>query len=216
MKKRIKNELAYKLCTPLMRLLFRIFYNPKIVNKGNVPKTGPIIIASNHKHVWDQCFAIMGTKRVLHYFAKKEYFEGKLAWFFKLFCCISVNRDGNDDEAVNKAKDILSSGGAIGIFPEGTRNKTYDQILLPLKYGTVSLAYKTKAKIIPVAVTGDYKFRPKNMMVRFGDPISVEDKDYEKYNNMLRDSIISLIKQNLSDTNRTMEEELYSRNQDQK
>lgn len=216
-KKRFKGEITYKLFTPLMRLAFRIYYNPKIINKKAIPKKGPILIVSNHKHVYDQCFTIMATHRPIHYMAKKEYFDGKFAWFFKAFGCISVNREIKDEVAKGKALDILNNEGAIGLFPEGTRNKTYDTFLLPFKFGTVSMAKKTDATIIPSCITGDYKFRSKNLMIRYGTPFKVpEDMDLEKANNKLYKEIEKLMKQNLKETNRTIKEELNSRNQDQK
>ena len=58
-----KGELGYIILTPLMRLLFRIYYNPKIINKGVIPKKGPILIVGNHKHIYDQCLTIMATKQ---------------------------------------------------------------------------------------------------------------------------------------------------------
>ena len=72
----------------------------------------------------DQCGTILASKRAIHYMAKKEYFDGKFAWFFKMMGCISVNRSIHDDEAKKKAMDVLKDGKALGIFPEGTRNKT--------------------------------------------------------------------------------------------
>ena len=187
-----------------------------MVGKENIPSEGPIIIASNHKHVYDQCLSIIATKRFVHYMAKKEYFEGKLAWFFRLVGCIPVDRGSDEDISKDIAIDILKDGGAIGIFPEGTRNKTYDKLLLPLKYGTVSMAKKTNAWIVPCVVTGDYVFRSKNLMIRFGTPFQVGNKEYEEANEMLRIDLQDLIKESLNATDRTMEEELRSRNQDSK
>ena len=74
MTKRFKGEFGYKLLTPLMRVLFNLYYHPKIINKEVIPKDGPILIVGNHKHVYDQCLTIMATKRIIHYMAKKEYF----------------------------------------------------------------------------------------------------------------------------------------------
>lgn len=215
--RKIKGEIPYLIFTPLMRLLFRIYYNPKIINKKNIPKKGPIIIVSNHKHIYDQCPTIMATHRPIHYLAKKEYFDGKHAWFFKLFCCIPVNREIKDTTATNKALEVLNNNGAIGLFPEGTRNKTYDLFLLPLKFGAVSMAKKTNVTIIPSCVTGDYKFHSKNLMIRYGSPFKIpEDMNLQIANDKLAKEIEKLMKQNLKETNRTIEEELNSRNQDQK
>ena len=198
-KKRFKGEIGYRLLTPLMRVLFRIYYNPKIINKEVIPKEGPILIVGNHKHVYDQCLTIMATKRVIHYMAKKEYFDGKMAWFFKLVGCITVDRSIKDHNATEKALSVLRNDGAIVLFPEGTRNKTKDVFLLPFKFGTVSMAKKTNATIIPFGLTGDYKFRSKNLTIRYGTPFKVGDMDLEEANNKLYQEVESLMKQNLEE-----------------
>ena len=216
-KKKNKSEFAYKLLTPIMRLIFRIYYNPKIINKEVIPKKGPILIVCNHKHVFDQCFAIMATKRPIHYMAKKEYFDGKLAWFFRLAGCIPVDRSIHDDKAKSAALEVLNNDGAIGLFPEGTRNKTNDVLLMPFKFGTVSMAQKTNATIVPCALTGDYDFRSKNLMLRFGKTMKVDkNMNLEEANDKLYKEIERLMKKNLKETNRSLKEELNSRCQDAK
>ena len=103
--------------------LFWLWYRPKVINKKVVPKDGPIIICGNHIHVLDQCIPMLYIHRFVHYMAKKEYFETKFAWFFRRMNCIAVNREIHDDIAKGKALDVLNSGYALGIFPEGTRNQ---------------------------------------------------------------------------------------------
>ncbi len=196
-KKRFKGEIGYSLLTPIMRVLFRLYYNPKIINKEVIPKEGPILIVGNHKHIYDQCLTIMATKRVIHYMAKKEYFDGKMAWFFKLVGCIPVDRSIKDHNATDKALKVLNSGGAIGLFPEGTRNKTKDVFLLPFKFGTVSMAKKTNATIIPFGLTGDYKFRSKNLTIRYGTPFKVGEMDLEDANKKLYEEVERLMRENL-------------------
>lgn len=193
-KKRFKGEIGYSLLTPIMRVLFRFYYNPKIINKEVIPKEGPILIVGNHKHIYDQCLTIMATKRVIHYMAKKEYFDGKMAWFFKLVGCIPVDRSIKDHNATDKALKVLNNGGAIGLFPEGTRNKTKDVFLLPFKFGTVSMAKKTNATIIPFGLTGDYKFRSKNLTIRYGTPFKVGDMDLEDANKKLYEEVERLMR----------------------
>ena len=196
-KKRFKGEIGYSLLTPIMRVLFRFYYNPKIINKEVIPKEGPILIVGNHKHIYDQCLTIMATKRVIHYMAKKEYFDGKMAWFFKLVGCIPVDRSIKDHNATDKALKVLNSGGAIGLFPEGTRNKTKDVFLLQFKFGTVSMAKKTNATIIPFGLTGDYKFRSKNLTIRYGTPFKVGEMDLEDANKRLYEEVERLMRENL-------------------
>ena len=52
--KQFKGEFGYKLLTPIMRVLFRIYYNPKIINKEAIPKNRTILIDGNHKRIYDQ------------------------------------------------------------------------------------------------------------------------------------------------------------------
>lgn len=265
----MKNSLPlYRPFRFLLSGIYKLWYNPKIIGAENIPDTGNVVIASNHIHVFDQCNIIIKTKRCIRYMAKKEYFKGGLAWFFKGVGCISVKRNKKDSEAVDKAIEVLKEGHCLGIFPEGTRNiikpvrikevyqkyfsnisykyffkkiknsklsqinyleelysnkiitkkelkdnifssdnylkelvlkdiisedDYYNSLLLPFKYGAVSIAYKTTSKIIPVAVSGDYKFRSNNLNIQIGKPISVE-KDLEKANKKLRKEIIMLLK----------------------
>ena len=193
-----KVPFGYKVATTILGPVFRFYYNPTVIGKEKIPKDGSIIVCGNHKHIMDQCLAIISTKRFLRYMAKKEYFDGKFAWFFKWVGCIPVNRSIKDTEAKEKAIEHLESGGAIGIFPEGTRNKT-KEFLLPFKYGAVSMAKKTNSKLVPFGITGDYKFRSKNLVARFGEPFEVGDMSLEEANEKLEKAIGDLMKKNLKE-----------------
>ena len=109
-------EFGYRIFKPILGIIYRIYYNPKIIGKENIPKEGAIIVAANHKHIMDQCCPILSTKRIIHYLAKKEYFDNKkVAWFFKLAGCIPVNRQIHDENAKTEALNVLYDGKALGI-----------------------------------------------------------------------------------------------------
>lgn len=194
MKNKKLPEKFYKIMKPILGTIYKFYYNPKIIGKENIPKTGSILVVGNHKHIMDQCNIIISTKRVVHYMAKKEYFDNKkVAWFFRMSGCISVDRSKKDEDAKNMALEVLNQGGAIGLFPEGTRNKT-DKFLLPFKYGAVSMAKKTDSYLVPFGVTGDYKFRSKNLVIRIGKPFKVTKMDLEEANQKLARQIGKLMK----------------------
>lgn len=189
--------LLYKIGKIILTPVFKFYYNPTVINKEYIPKEGPILIVGNHKHAYDQFLTIISIKRGIHYLAKKEYFEKPLSrWIFKSVGCISVNREIKDKEATKKALEVLKDNGAIGLFPEGTRNKT-NKFLLPFKYGTVSMAQKTNATIVPFGLTGDYKFRSKNLTIRYGKPFKVNNMTLEEANNKLYKEVEKLMKENL-------------------
>ncbi len=183
----------YKFFKLILKPIYILYYNPKIYNKENLKINGPVIYAANHIHIMDQCNIIISTNRVIHYMAKREYFDSaKTKWFFKLTGCISVDRSTKDEHAVNAALEILNNKGAIGIFPEGTRNKTKEK-LLPFKFGAVSMALKTNATIVPVAITGTYKFRSKDLKIKVGTPFKIENMTKEEANNKLYNEISTMI-----------------------
>ena len=193
-----KDEIGYKLLSPFVKLYFKLKFKPTVYGKENIPVSGPIILCGNHKHVHDQYNVLMVTKRPVHYMAKDEYFKGKTAWFYKLAGCIPVDRTIKDENAKSKAREILERGGALGIFPEGTRNKTLgtkDEVdLLPFKFGAVSLAKKCNALIVPFGISGEYTGKAGKLTTRIGKPIDVSDMSLEEANEVLRKNILKLMK----------------------
>ena len=192
------SDFCYKVAKKILKPIFYKKCDPTVINAEVVPKEGPMILCGNHMHVLDQCGPLFEIPRVVHYMAKKEYFDSfKTRWFFKMVGCISVDRENHEEakKAKEKAINILKKGGAIGIFPEGTRNKT-DAFLLPFKYGAVSMAQKADATIVPFAVTGKYE-KGGNLLVRFGEPFKVTDMPKEEANEKLFNVIKTLKEENL-------------------
>lgn len=191
-----KNNFIYILLRELLTPLFKFWYNPKIINKKLIPKNGPFIICGNHLNFLDQFPVIISTKRVIHWMAKKEHFNSKFGFFFKYTGCISVDRNKHDGKSKIKAISYLKNNEAIGIFPEGTRNRTKKE-LLEFKKGAVRLAKELSVPIIPFAINGEYRFRSKNLIVRFGNPMYVgKDEDINLTNEKLRNTILELQKRN--------------------
>jgi len=191
--KKKRTPLLYRISKLILGPLFMLYYNPKIIGKENIPKDGTIIIAGNHKHLFDQCLTIVATKRFINYMAKKEYFDDiKVSWFFKGTGCISVDRSKKDKVAVDKALAILNEEGAIGIFPEGTRNRTED-LLLPFKFGAVSMAKKSNSYIVPFGIVGTYKFRSKDLTIRYGKPFKINEMDLKEANELLYNEVKMLM-----------------------
>lgn len=190
----MNNKWGYQIVRLLLKPIFILYYRPTFINKKVIPKQGPIILVGNHVHLFDQCLPLVCTRRSVCYLAKKEYFDSKFAWFFKLVGCIPVNRQIKDDFARQAALEVLKKGGALGIFPEGTRNRT-KSLLLPFKLGAVSLAQKSGATLVPFGITGQYKRGKNNQLtIRFGTPFQVKaTEDLLKANEKLRNEVKALL-----------------------
>ncbi len=192
---KIMGNKFYTFMRVFMYLILRLLYNPVVLNPEKIPLQGSMILCGNHRHVFDQTIPMSRTSRNIHYLTKKEYFDSKYSFFFKLMGCISVNRQIKDNKATNSSLEMLRTGGAVGIFPEGTRNKTKDP-LLPFKFGAVSMAKKTDALIVPFAISGKFKIgRNNKLIVSVGDPFKVDD-DLEAANDYLKKVILDLLDKN--------------------
>lgn len=184
--------IMYRVLRYPIKLLLKIIYNPKTINKHFIPKTGPIVIAGNHKHDFDPLLICNATKRTCFFMSKIELHQGKFRHFFKSVGTIPVDRAIHDDTAKSKAVEILEEGKVLGIFPEGTRNKT-KEIVLPFKFGAVSFAKKTNALVVPFAITGEYTKFKNTLQVRFAKPIDVSNMSLEEANKLLQDTVEKML-----------------------
>lgn len=187
-----QEEILYKICKIIYTVLLKILFRPQVVGKENIPKECSLIFAGNHKHALDPTVVMSSTDRIVHYMAKEELFKGFHGWVFKNIGLIKVNRRKSNPIAVMEAENVLRNGGTIGIFPEGTRNKT-DKILLKFRHGTVRIAQNTNTKILPFAIKGKYKLFRKSLKLEFGKPIDVTNMEIEEANNYLKNEVLKLL-----------------------
>lgn len=190
--------IVYKTLRTTLKPLFLLLYRAEYIDLKNIPDSGPIILAGNHTKFMDAAIMIGGPKRVIHMMSKKELFKGKVKnRFFRSMACIPVDRSIHDENAKSEAIEILKNGALLGIFPEGTVNKTKEK-LLPFKYGAVSFAKKTGALIVPFAITGKYKLFRRSIKIRYGKPYKVTG-DLEIENKKLMNKVLTLMKESETD-----------------
>ncbi len=205
-------NIGYRIIQPPMDAAAWLVFRPKVIGRDRIPRKGAAILAANHKHAVDPVLVLYSTPRIVRFLAKKEIFETPFRWLFRIMRCIKVDRDVHDGAAMREAISRLNDGELIGIFPEGTRNRTRDQILQPFHFGTVAMARKTGAPIVPAVITGDYNPFKRNLSITFGEPFFVpEGKNLVEANRELMDRMEAIWRESLARTGRTEKEELKSR-----
>jgi 1-acyl-sn-glycerol-3-phosphate acyltransferase len=172
--------------TPVAKAVWR----PTVTGLENVPRTGPVILASNHLSFADSLVIPIVAPRKVVFLAKSDYFTGRglkgLAsrlWFEGLGM-LPVDRDDSRAAiaSLDTALAVLSGGGAFGIYPEGTRSR--DGRLYRGRTGVAHLALTAGAPVVPVGLTGTEKLQPVGarfprvvpVSVRFGPPIQVDGR----------------------------------------
>ena len=184
---------VYNLVKPIYTILLKIIFRPKILGRENIPEEGALIFAGNHKHAVDPTMVMMSTKRIVHYMAKEELFRGLHGIFLKKIGLIKVYIGRSNPNAVIEAEKILNNGGTVGIFPEGTRNKTGEE-LLKFRHGAVAIAKKTNTKILPFAIKNKYKIFRRSVILEFGKPIDVSNMETEEANEYLKNEVLNLLR----------------------
>ncbi len=197
MTNRQKNPLLYKVIRTIFYALFMAVYRPRIVNKSLIPKEGRAVLAGNHKHALDPILVDCCTNRTVHTLAKKDLHDGAFGWLFRGVGTIPVDlHAAHNPAALDKSVEYLKNDCIINVSPEAKRNYT-DQILLPFKYGAVVMAKRTQSRIIPYAITGDYRFRSRNLQIKFGEPLDVTALTVEEANTLLYNTVKELLVQEM-------------------
>ena len=122
----MKEPILYRIVRPIIKILFNFIFKPTYIGLENIPKEGKCILIGNHTSNLDCLLLISSTKRTIHFLAKDSLIKGFKKIFFQNMGIIPVNRKIHDKNALNSAIDILNENKVIGIFPEGTINKTKD------------------------------------------------------------------------------------------
>jgi 1-acyl-sn-glycerol-3-phosphate acyltransferase len=153
-----------------------------------IPRTGPVIIASNHSSNLDvpvlgsSLMPLMGRR--FQWLGKKELFDWPIVgWIARNGGVHAIDRSTADVDAFRLAKRILDEGHALFVFPEGTRS--HDGALGTGRDGVAVLALRTGAPIVPVGISGSYERWPRGqrlphpggkVTVRVGSPFRLGDE----------------------------------------
>lgn len=169
----------------------KLVFNPKITGLDNIPNK-PYILAGNHKSLLDIPLLAIYIKDDIHFMAKKELFNNTIARrFFEKCGAFPVDRESFDLKAIKTALRLLRDDNVLGIFPEGTRNKT-DNLILPFKDGVSSIASRTNSLIVPFGISGEYKFRG-DLRLNIGEAIDIKSIEKEKQTEYIENKVKELI-----------------------
>ena len=163
--------LTYGFLKKFMVAVTQILFPFKLVGAEKV-EDGACVLVGNHYRIWDIVHMACTTKEKVHFITKKELYKNKfLAHLCGIVEAIPVSRDGQDAKAVMTALRYLKNGEKISMFPEGTRNRTEEE-LLPLKGGAAMFAIKARVPVYPVMCPHKTRlFRRAKILV--GDPIDL-------------------------------------------
>jgi len=171
---------VYWLGWTLFRAVYRFYFGWRVFNAERVPITGPVVLACNHASFIDPPLVGAGLHREVNYLARENLFRFPvMGWVLRQWQSVPVDREGGGARGLKAILDRLKKGGAILLFPEGTR--TRDGKLQPPRSGIGLTVMKSTAPVVPVRVFGTFEAygrhlripRPRRIAVKYGRPLTM-------------------------------------------
>jgi 1-acyl-sn-glycerol-3-phosphate acyltransferase len=177
--RRVASVLFYRFAKLVITLILLIWTRKQVVGLKNIPKQGPVILASNHVNFLDPPLLAVLVPRRIVYMGKIELWRTPIIGpLYDLAGFIPVRRFEGDLAALRKAEKALRQNQVLGMFPEGTRSRKPG--LGKGQPGTAIIALRSGAPIVPAAVSGTEGvsvprslFRLTRVRVVFGKPFEL-------------------------------------------
>lgn len=160
---------------------------PRWEGRGNLPRSGPCVLAANHRTMLDPAFVSLGVPRKVIFVAKRKYYRqpglrGRaMGWFLKAIGQTPIDPESAAAAApaLETARRLLVGGGVWAVFPEGTRSP--DGRLHRGHTGAMRVALPLGVPVIPVGVIGTTAPQPRwlrlrgrqRLTVRYGEPLDL-------------------------------------------
>jgi len=178
----LRSRLWYSFVRRTVYLGGVLAYRARHFGRQNVPKSGPVLVVSNHQSHFDPPLVGAGCPRRLNYLARETLFHVPLLGrLIGTLDAIPIDREGLGLAGLRESLRRLKHGEMLLIFPEGTRS--HDGRIAPFQAGFTALAARSGAAILPAAIEGAYAAwprwrklpRPGTILIRFGQPLGPEE-----------------------------------------
>jgi 1-acyl-sn-glycerol-3-phosphate acyltransferase len=148
----------YSFLKLIVKAIIRLLINIKVTGGKNVPKSGGLLVVSNHLSVADPILIGVYLGRKPHFMAKEELFKSRLAaCLLRFLGAFPVYRGASSRDALRQAIQVLKDGKVLGMFPEGKRSVQNE--LQPALLGSAVIFSHQRVPIVPIAFTGTENIR---------------------------------------------------------
>lgn len=165
-------EITWALARPTVGTTVALATRLKVYGKDRVPRTGGVVVASNHFSWVDPVVLGVASPRVLYYMAKVEAHRiPGVGSLIRCMGCFAVRRGESDREAVRTMRAVVAGGEALGLFVEGSRQRS--AVPGPIQPGAGMVALQEGVPILPVAIHGTQTWSGR-VSIAWGTPMTFE------------------------------------------
>lgn len=166
-------KLIYRASTIALGGLFSLTCRARLFGREHLPPGGPLLLACNHQSFLDPPLVGSMTGRPLHYMARDSLFRVPgLSALIRLHNAFPVKTDTTDLASFKTSLRILKAGGALLVFPEGTRS--HDGAITQCQPGIIHLMRRANVPILPVAVEGVFDAWPRSAILPRPAPLWIQ------------------------------------------
>jgi 1-acyl-sn-glycerol-3-phosphate acyltransferase len=172
---------VWKLAQLLVRVWATLAFDLKVYGVRNVPRTGGVLIVSNHQGNLDPPLLGVRLPRPMSYMAKSELFRNRIfAWLIRSLGAFPVKQGTGDVGAIKETVSRLQEGRVINIFPEGSRTENGE--IGPMLPGVALVVRRAGVPIVPAAIVGSFEAWPRGrkmyrrhpVRIAYGPPLDVK------------------------------------------
>jgi 1-acyl-sn-glycerol-3-phosphate acyltransferase len=171
-----KTDAIWAVGRPTIGTFVKIVAPLRVYGAERVPTAGGLVVAANHFSWIDPPALGAASPRTLYYLAKVEaHGIPGLGELMRSFGAFSVRRGESDRDAVRMMRQIVRDGNALGMFVEGTRQRS--GVPGRAQPGAAMVAINEDVPLIPVALHGSQRWRLGNfapVSVAWGQPMTFE------------------------------------------
>ncbi len=169
-------DLAWAIGRPAMGGPTALATRLRVFGRERLPRSGGVVVALNHFHWIDIPAFGWASPRTLYFLAKAEaHAVPLLGAYIRLFGSFSVRRGESDREAVRRMREVVRSGEALGIFAEGTRQRS--GVPGRVQPGAAMVALQEDVPVVCAAIHGSQTWRLGSLApvsVVWGEPMRFE------------------------------------------
>jgi 1-acyl-sn-glycerol-3-phosphate acyltransferase len=171
-----RTDLAWTIGRPTIGGATRLLSRLHVYGRERVPMHGGLVVAANHFSWIDPPALGAACPRTLYYMAKVEAHRVPgLGQLMRSFGAFPVRRGESDRDAVRTMREIVREGNALGMFAEGTRQRS--GVPGPVQPGAAMVAVSESVPLVPAAIHGSFEWRLGNfkpVSVAFGEPMTFD------------------------------------------